>query len=203
MTMPASCFISAWASMSSPMSELVRSPPASTMMTSPASARSSALWNIKLSPGRVLTVSAGPASPPPACIGRRLAPPAVMRAMLSLTLATGRLLKRSVSSGLTFRLRRKILNPMLKCSFLPTLENLDCRSLAAWDQPVQHLGLVSFAPASVWLVTSNEAGKPHQTAGSGRPRSGGLPVGSQMHRDEGDYLGLSLMAEPTRGSPGC
>ena len=67
-----------------------------------------------------------------------------MRAMLSLTLATGRLLKRSVSSGLTFRLRRKILNPTLKCSFLPTLENWTAGRLAAWDQPVQHLGLGLF-----------------------------------------------------------
>jgi hypothetical protein len=34
--------------------------------------------------------------------------------MLSLTLATGRLRNRSTVSELTFRVRRKILNPMLK-----------------------------------------------------------------------------------------
>jgi hypothetical protein len=43
-----------------------------------------------------------------------LAPPALIRAMLSLTFATGRLRNRSTTSGLTFRVRRKILNPTLK-----------------------------------------------------------------------------------------
>jgi hypothetical protein len=47
-------------------------------------------------------------------------------------------------SGLAFRLRRKILNPTLKCPFLPTLENWTAGRLAAWDQPVQHLGLGLF-----------------------------------------------------------
>ena len=45
--------------------------------------------NLRLSPGRVLTVKAGPASTPPACIGRNDAPPAVMRDIESLILATG------------------------------------------------------------------------------------------------------------------
>jgi hypothetical protein len=56
-----------------------------------------------------------------------------MRAMLSLTLATGRLRNRSMVSGLTFRVRRKILNPTLKCPFLPTLENWAADRLAARD----------------------------------------------------------------------
>ena len=47
--------------MISPMIALVRSPPASTTITSPGSARSSALCTIRLSPGRVFTVNAGPA----------------------------------------------------------------------------------------------------------------------------------------------
>ena len=63
--MPAMPRFCACATIISPISALVRSPPPSTTMTSPASAMSSALWIIRLSPGRVFTVNAGPASAPP------------------------------------------------------------------------------------------------------------------------------------------
>ncbi len=87
--MPAMPRFSACATIISPISALVSSPPPSTTMTSPGSAISSALWIIRLSPGRVFTVSAGPASTPPACIGRKRGPPAVMRDIESEMLATG------------------------------------------------------------------------------------------------------------------
>ena len=97
--------------MISPMIALLRSPPASTTITSPGSARSSALWTRRLSPGRVFTVKAGPAITPPACIGRMRGPPAGSRAMTSLTLATGNTRKRATSAGSTLRTRRLILKP--------------------------------------------------------------------------------------------
>ena len=89
--------------MISPMIASVRSPPASTTTMSPGSAMSSALCTIKLSPGRVRTVSAGPAITPPACIGRSAGPAANMRAIESLTLATGNARNRATASGPTFR----------------------------------------------------------------------------------------------------
>ena len=75
--------------MISPMMALTSTPPASTTMTSPGWAMSMALWTIRLSPGLVLTVSAGPPSQPPPCIGRSRLVPAI-RDMTSLTLATGK-----------------------------------------------------------------------------------------------------------------
>jgi hypothetical protein len=99
------------------MRAFVRSPSASTTITSPASASAMALWIIRLSPGRVFTVSAGPASTAPgACIGRRRAPPAVMRDMTSLTFATGSERKRSTSAGSARRARRRMRKPDAKAS---------------------------------------------------------------------------------------
>ena len=61
MTKPATPRLAAWFVISSPISALVRSPPPSTTITSPGTAIAIALWIIRLSPGRVFTVSAGPA----------------------------------------------------------------------------------------------------------------------------------------------
>src|SRR5829696_1885065 len=56
--------------MISPKMALVVSPPASTASASPGSSMSSALWTIRLSPGRVRTVNAEPSSFSRPCIGR-------------------------------------------------------------------------------------------------------------------------------------
>ncbi len=69
------------------------------------------LCSIRLSPGRVLTVSAGPAMAPPACMGRNRAPPAVMRDITSLTLATGRPRNLPTVSASTLRVRGSIRSP--------------------------------------------------------------------------------------------
>src|SRR5687768_4771755 len=97
--------------MRSPMSELVRSPPASTTITSPFTARLSAMCTIRLSPGAVRTVSAGPAIAPPAWYGRRRAPPALMRNIESLILATGILRNLSTHAASTVRRRLRTLKP--------------------------------------------------------------------------------------------
>ena len=60
-TNPPTFRLAAWANINSPMSEFVRSPPASQTIISPGSAISMALCNIRLSPGRDLTVNAAPA----------------------------------------------------------------------------------------------------------------------------------------------
>lgn len=71
---------------------------------------------IRLSPGRVFTVSAGPASIPPLCIGRSCGPPAVMRDIESLTLATGSERKRATTSALTARSRFRMRKPIISTS---------------------------------------------------------------------------------------
>jgi hypothetical protein len=76
MTMPATPFFSAMVAMISPMMALVSSPPASTTTTSPGPAMSMALWTRRLSPGRVLTVSAKPSIGVPSCIGLSAGPAA-------------------------------------------------------------------------------------------------------------------------------
>src|SRR6185503_6398443 len=97
--------------MRSPMSEFVNSPPASTTMMSPCSAMLSAQCTIRLSPGAVRTVSAGPAIAPPEWYGRSRAPPAVMRDIESLTFATGRFRYFSAHCASTLRLRLSTLKP--------------------------------------------------------------------------------------------
>jgi len=112
MTMPAMPRLSAYADINSPISELVRSPPPSTTMTSPGSAISIALCTMRLSPGLVLTVKAGPASGPALWIGRSDGPPAAMRDMESLILATGSSRNFAVMPGSTLRARLQIWNPI-------------------------------------------------------------------------------------------
>ena len=75
------------------------------------SAMSMALCSIRLSPGRDLTVTAGPAICPSRCIRVRRDPAAVMRLMLSLTLATGNLRNRATTSADTARSRGRMRNP--------------------------------------------------------------------------------------------
>ena len=94
------------------MMALVRSPPASMTRTSPVAARFRAAWTIRLSPGAVFTVSATPASTPPAWSGRSLAPPCTIRFMESLMFATPMALNFSTVTSPTLRLREWILKPM-------------------------------------------------------------------------------------------
>jgi hypothetical protein len=65
----------------------------------------------------VRTVNAGPTITLPACMGLSLGPPALIRAITSLILATGSARHRATSSGATFRLRCLILKPMLMTRF--------------------------------------------------------------------------------------
>ncbi len=67
-----------------------------------------ALWIMRLSPGRVFTVKAGPASTPSLWIGRSRGPPEVMRDMLSLILATGSSRNFATVPASTFRVRLQI-----------------------------------------------------------------------------------------------
>src|SRR5690349_14082070 len=102
--------------MSSPRIALVRSPPASTTRTSPGSARLRAAWTIRLSPGRCLTVNAGPARTPPACRGRRRGPPCVIRNIESLMFATAMSRYLATVSSSTLRVRLFILKPIATSS---------------------------------------------------------------------------------------
>lgn len=90
MTMPAAPRAIISASMISPMMALGPAPPASTTITSPEPQMSMAWCTMRLSPGRVRTVSARPTSGPWRRWKGRSAEVPVVRLMASLTLATGK-----------------------------------------------------------------------------------------------------------------
>ena len=90
MTMPAAPRAIISASMISPMMALGPAPPASTTITSPGPQMSMAWCTMRLSPGRVRTVSARPTSGPWRRWKGRSAEVPVVRLMASLTLATGK-----------------------------------------------------------------------------------------------------------------
>src|SRR4051812_18128839 len=121
-TMPPSLRLMAWVSISSPNTAFTRSPPPSTTTTSPGSAMSSALWIIRLSPGRLFTVIAAPPMRVPSCIGRRREPPAVMRHMQSLTFATGIDANACTKRALIFCFRARIWRPTMLLAALVWLK---------------------------------------------------------------------------------
>src|SRR4051812_14355756 len=83
---------------------------------------SSALWIMRLSPGRLFTVIAAPPMRVPSCIGRRREPPAVMRHMQSLTFATGMDANACTKRSLIFCLRARIWRPTMLLAALVWME---------------------------------------------------------------------------------